>query len=213
MIDLWTELAREAGLSLSPAQIGQLDRYLDLLIERNAHINLTRITDKAEAEIKHVADALAVLRYLPPSAPHASRLQLADVGTGGGIPGAILAIARPDIAVTLIDSTKKKLDAVQSICDAVGVSNVRTLHTRIEAASLKFDVVTARAVAELDTLLGWCERLMKPRGVLIALKGPKAREEIDRLSPHARRRWTVTSHAPAVPQLDGHITLVCALKT
>lgn len=204
MIDLWHALAQQANLTLSPAQVGQLDRYLDLLIERNRVINLTRITDRPDAEIKHVADALAVLKFIPSGA-----LKLADVGTGGGIPGAILAIARPDVSVTLIDSTKKKLDAVKSICDAIGLTNVRTLHTRIESTVDVFNVVTARAVAELGTLLGWCEKIIHPRGRLLAMKGPKADEEIARLSPHSRRKWSIERHDAAASELTGHVTLVC----
>src|ERR1700712_3799954 len=98
---LWNELASAADITLSVGQVERLDRYLDGLIEKNKLMNLTRITDRVEAEIKHVADALTLLPHLPKAAGRRSLLQIADVGTGGGIPGVILAIARPDTIVTL----------------------------------------------------------------------------------------------------------------
>src|SRR3954452_3518811 len=101
--ELWTDLARRAGVELSEDQQAKLQRYLDLLLEANARMNLTRISDRAAAEVQHVGDALTVLTFLPKDA-----FRLADVGTGGGVPGIPLAIARPDATVLLIESTKKK---------------------------------------------------------------------------------------------------------
>lgn len=205
MSPLWTEIA---GPSLSGEQVGQLGRYLDLLIEKNQVLNLTRITDRADAEVKHVADALTLLAYLPEPSPGKS-IKLADVGTGGGIPGVILAIVRPDIQVTLIDSTRKKLDAVMSICQQMNLSNVRALHQRIEETYEKFDIVTARAVAELDKLLGWCEPMIKRSTRLLALKGPKVEEEIARLSARSRKHWQVEVREVAYPALQGHRVVIC----
>jgi 16S rRNA (guanine527-N7)-methyltransferase len=191
---------------LFDTQFEQLDAYLDLLIEKNKVLNLTRITDRADAEIKHVADALTLLPYLP--APKQKDVTLADVGTGGGIPGVILAIARPDIRVTLIDATRKKLDAVQQMSETLGLTNIDTLHTRMESADRRFNVITARAVAETETLLNWCERLMKRSSVLLALKGPRLDEELSRLNPRTRKRWELESHVVDVPELAGHRILV-----
>ena len=124
MHPLWNTIARGR---LTGEQLARLDAYLDALIETNERLNLTRITGRADAEVRHVADALTLLDHLPDGCR-----TLADVGTGGGVPGVVLAIARPDVAVTLIDGTKKKLDAVAAMCDRVGVTNVRTLHARAE---------------------------------------------------------------------------------
>src|ERR1700760_4728861 len=103
MNSLWNQLAQRASITLDPAQHDRLARYLDLLLAGNEKMNLTRITDRAEAEIHHIGDALTVLPFLP-----AGSISLADVGTGGGVPGIPLAIVRPDISVLLIESTKKK---------------------------------------------------------------------------------------------------------
>src|SRR3954452_22814581 len=100
---LWNELASRARLSLTESQHSLLARYLDLLLEANQRMNLTRIADRAAAEVQHVGDALTVLPFLPQDA-----FRLADVGSGGGIPGVILAIARPDAKVVLLEATKKK---------------------------------------------------------------------------------------------------------
>ncbi len=206
MNPIWNRITAE---TLTEPQLRALDAYLDRLIEKNKVLNLTRITDRADAELKHVADALTLLPFLPPP-PH-KNVTVADVGTGGGIPGVILAIARPDIRVTLIDSTRKKLDAVQEMCAAIGVSNVETLHTRIESAGQKFDVITARAVAELETLLGWCEALMKRSSILLAMKGPRLDEEMTRLSSRTRKRWRIETHAVDAPELAGHRIVVARL--
>src|SRR5207237_6190422 len=100
---LWDELAGRAGLSLTETQHSLLCRYLDLLLDANRRMNLTRITDRSVAEVQHVGDALTLLPLLPVG-PH----RLADVGTGGGVPGIPLAVARPDARVVLIESRKEK---------------------------------------------------------------------------------------------------------
>jgi 16S rRNA (guanine527-N7)-methyltransferase len=214
VIPLWTELAAAAGTPLSGRQCDQMGRYLDLLVEKNKVLNLTRITDRAAAETLHVADALTLLRHLP-SPDDASakagndqgqRRRLADVGTGGGVPGVILAIARPDLEVTLIDATRKKLDAVIEMASSVGLTNVRAVHGRIESVHAPFDVVTARAVADLTTLVGWCRGLLGPASVLLAMKGPRAGEELNQAGQVLRRaRLSARLHDAAVPGLAGHV--------
>src|SRR5437762_14220336 len=103
MHTLWIELARRAGLRLSKKQDQLLYTYIDLLLDTNRRMNLTRIDTRESAEILDVGDALTLLRYLP-----AGQLQLADVGSGGGIPGIPLSIVRSDLLVTLFESTQKK---------------------------------------------------------------------------------------------------------
>src|SRR5918993_2414745 len=116
---LWTELAARAALTLSEAQHAQLSKYLDLLLAANQRMNLTRITDRAAAEVQHVGDALTLLPFLPPG-----EIRLADVGSGGGVPGIPLAIARPDARVMLIESTKKKAAFLKSAAASLGLANV-----------------------------------------------------------------------------------------
>ena len=103
MNPLWNDLAGRAHVALSDVQHAQLGKYLDLLLAANARMNLTRITDRAAAEVQHVGDALTLLPFLPPG-----KVRLVDVGSGGGVPGIPLAIARPEATLMLVESTKKK---------------------------------------------------------------------------------------------------------
>jgi 16S rRNA (guanine527-N7)-methyltransferase len=176
--ELWNEIARRANVTLTDEQHARLSRYLDLLFEANARMNLTRITDRPAAELQHVADALTLLPYLPPGA-----IRVADVGSGGGVPGIPLAIARPDATVMLIESTKKKAAFLKSAADALGLTNVTVSEWRAEDvghgnARETFDVALARAVATMDWLAEWCLPLAKKGGRMLAMKGPKVADEL-----------------------------------
>ena len=180
MTPLWNDLAARAGLTLANERHAQLCRYLDLLLEANQRMNLTRITDRAAAEVQHVGDALTLLPFLP-----AGDVRVADVGTGGGVPGIPLAIARPDAQVVLIESTKKKAAFLSSAVTALALGNVTVSDARAEDAGQSpqfretFDVATARAVATLDWLAEWCLPLVKPKtGKVLAMKGARAVEEL-----------------------------------
>src|SRR3954465_14453268 len=118
MNSLWDELAGRAGITLTEKKHSLLPPYLALLLDANQRMNLTRITDRAAAEVQHVGDALTLLPLLP-----AGPFRLADVGTGGGGPGIPLAVARPDAQVVLIESTKKKAAFLTSAVQALGLSN------------------------------------------------------------------------------------------
>jgi len=176
--ELWTDLARRANVALSADQLANLSRYLNLLFDANTRMNLTRITDRAQAELQHVGDALTVLPHLP-STPH----RLADVGSGGGVPGIPLAIARPNVTVMLIESTKKKAAFLKSAVEALGLPNVSVSEWRAEDVARSnsretFDVAIARAVATMDWLAEWCLPLVKKGGRVLAMKGPKVADEL-----------------------------------
>jgi 16S rRNA (guanine527-N7)-methyltransferase len=175
---LWNELAGRAGIVLSDAQLAQLAKYLDLLSAANERMNLTRITDRAAAEVQHIGDALTVLPWLPKG----SHL-LADVGSGGGVPGLPLAIARPDAQVVLIESTKKKAVFLRQAASSLLLSNVTVLDDRVEDVGHtqdreKFDVAVVRAVATMDWLAEWCLPLLKTGGKMLAMKGQRITEEL-----------------------------------
>lgn len=180
MNELWNSLAERASLALSDDQHARLARYLDLLLEANETMNLTRITDRAAAEVQHVGDALTILPFLP-AAEHV----LADVGTGGGVPGIPLAIVRPDAKVVLIEATKKKAVFLRKCVETLELSNVTVRDDRVEdvghdpALREQCDIAVARAVATMAWLAEWCLPLVKPRsGKMLAMKGPKALEEL-----------------------------------
>jgi 16S rRNA (guanine527-N7)-methyltransferase len=178
MTDLWHHLACAAGIQLTEQQHALLHRYLDLLLKANETINLTRITDRPAAEIGHVGDALTLLPFLPKGS-HG----LADVGSGGGVPGIPLAIVRPDSQVILIESTQKKAAFLGKTIESLRLRNVQLFIDRAEGAAHgpareSFDIVTARAVGAMNLLVEWCLPLVKVGGKLLAMKGAKVLEEL-----------------------------------
>jgi 16S rRNA (guanine527-N7)-methyltransferase len=210
MNELWTSLAGRAGIELKPEQHAQLSGYLDLLTAANERMNLTRITDRASAELLHIADALTLLSHLPPEA-----IRIADIGSGGGVPGIPLAIARPDARFTLIEATKKKAAFLEEAAKTLGLTNVRVAAERAEDAGqysglrAKFDVAVCRAVGTTDWLVEWCLPLVKVGGKVLAMKGPKVAEELP-LAEGAIRRLgggTALVHPSGVELLGGHVIL------
>jgi 16S rRNA (guanine527-N7)-methyltransferase len=193
---LWNDIAARAGVAVSDAQHALLHRYLDLLLAANETMNLTRITERPAAELHHVADALTLLPFLPREAH-----TLADVGTGGGVPGIPLAIVRPDARVLLVESTKKKAAFLRSVVEHLALRNVTISDERAEDVGQspqhreRYDVVVARAVATLVWLAEWCLPLARPKsGKVLAMKGAKAAEEM----PAAARAIKLLGGGPAV---------------
>lgn len=185
----------------------QINQYLDLLLAANERMNLTRITDRAQAEVLHVGDTLTLLPHLP-KGPH----RLADVGSGGGVPGLILAIMRPDAQIVLIESTLKKAEFLRVTADALKLSNVTVEPRRAEEMGRSihrdsFDVVVARAVAKLPVLVEWLLPLVKPGGYALAMKGPKVVEEIEEARKAIKRLGGGQAQIlPAdLPGRDGHV--------
>ncbi len=161
-------------------QFDQLLAYRDLLVEWNANrMNLTRLTSPRDIAIEHFLDSVSLLRAVEIPANGT----LIDIGAGAGFPSLPIKIMRPDIKVTLLESTAKKLDFCKAVVDLLGLKEVRLIHGRAEETRpelrRRYDVVTARAVAPLSKLIPWCEPYRKtPMGVIAALKGMRAPVEI-----------------------------------
>ena len=196
-------MAKRAGVELAPAQHERLSRYLDLLLAANARMNLTRITDRAAADVQHIADALTLLAHLRPPTPVSEErrpgLRIADVGSGGGVPGIPLAIARPDATVLLIESTKKKAAFLKEAIDTLELTNASVSEWRVEDVAHSnnretFDVAIARAVATMEWLAEWCLPLVKIGGKMLAMKGPKVAKEL----PIAKKAIQLAGGGPVV---------------
>ncbi len=178
MNELWNQIAARAGITLSARQHALLGQYLDLLIETNKTMNLTRIVDRESAERLHIADALTLLKHLPKGSH-----SIVDVGSGGGVPGIPLGIARPDARILLVEATKKKAAFLQTTADALGLLNVSVSEWRAEDVARSsnreaFDIATARAVGAIDMLAEWCLPLVRVGGRMLAMKGERITQEL-----------------------------------
>ena len=176
---LLLEDAAKLGISVTDEMLARFEKLAFLLVEQNKTMNLTAITDPDGIAIKHFADSISALS----AAAFPQGAKVLDVGTGAGFPSIPLLIARPDLEMTMIDSTAKKLKYVASTVESLGL-NAEVLHTRAEEAGQnkeyreKFDIVCSRAVAALNVLCEYCLPFVKVGGVFLAMKGAKAQEEI-----------------------------------
>jgi len=168
------------GVAITDAQLALLEQHQNMVLETNKHMNLTAITDPKEFAIKHIADSLTILPYVPREA------KLADIGTGAGFPGLVLAIMREDLHVTLVDSLRKRVFFLQEAVSKLGLQNVECVHTRAEdlaRVGITFDICVARAVARMDKLVRWTLPITKPGGTFLAMKGPDISDELENAEP------------------------------
>jgi 16S rRNA (guanine527-N7)-methyltransferase len=189
------------GLDLNAAQTGQLLDYLALLAKWNGVYNLTSVRDPMQMVTQHLLDSLAAVPAF------AGAESVLDVGAGGGLPGIVLAIARPAMKVALIDTVHKKTAFLTQVKAELGLANV-TVHTaRVEQLQVphKFDVITSRAFADLSDFVNWSGHLLAEDGQFIALKGVAPEEERARLP----QPWEVTElRVLQVPGLNAERHLV-----
>ena len=191
------------ALALDPALAPPLLAYLALLERWNRTYNLTAIRDRREMIAKHVLDSLAMHPFVRGIG------SLADLGTGAGLPGIPLALALPDLRVTLVESSGKKARFLREATRTLGIANARVAETRIEALDEagRYDAITARALATLPLILELGGHLLKPGGQLLAMKGARPDDEIAALPPG----WRLESvHPLTVPGLvaERHLLVV-----
>lgn len=171
--------SKNLGIKITAEQAAKFQKYMELLVEWNEKLNLTAITEPEEILEKHFLDSLTTLLACKPK----DGSKVLDVGTGAGFPGVPIKIMRPDLQVTLLDGSNKRLNFLGELCSELGVE-CRRVHKRAEEAGLdkamreNFDIVTARAVAQLRILCEYCLPLVKMKGYFIAMKGPGANEEL-----------------------------------
>ncbi len=155
------------GITLTSYQQEQLKKIYHLLISWNEKINLTRITSENEVYLKHFYDSLTITKVIDLNKVNT----LCDVGTGAGFPGIVLKIVYPNLKITLVDALQKRVNYLNEIIKELDLSDIVAIHSRGEDLKEKYDVVTARAVANITKLLNYTMHLVEKNGVFIAMKG------------------------------------------
>ncbi len=171
------EKCGQQGILLTGAQLDQLDTYAQILVEYNEKVNLTAIVDPEGIEDKHFLDSLLFAQQ-----PEVAGSMI-DVGCGAGFPGLVTKIYKPDLDLTLMEPTGKRVEFLKYACETLGLKGVSFAKERAEEAARKqwresCDIVSARAVAALQVLAEYCLPLAKVGGVFIAMKGASAKEEL-----------------------------------
>ena len=164
------------GINIDEEKLNQLETYYDMLIEYNNHTNLTRITEKEEVYLKHFYDSLTLIKAIKLDSQ-----SILDVGTGAGFPGLVLKIVFPTLDITLVDSLNKRITFLNSVIEKLKLKNIKAIHARAEEYVKEnketFDIVTSRAVANLQVLSELCIPAVKVNGYFIPMKAD-ANEEI-----------------------------------
>ena len=187
--------AKAFGIDLFEKTMEAFDLYLRELLKWNEKMNLTAIRSEKGIVLKHFLDSLSVVPHLPKIS------SLLDIGSGAGFPGIPLKMVQPSLEVTLIDSVRKKIDFQRNIIRTLGLKGIKAIHGRIQDREIleslggRFDGTIARAFSDLDTLLLLSFPFLKKGGILLAMKGDSAGEELKRLplSTRNRYRWIKTA--------------------
>jgi len=204
--DLQTRLDRgiaALGVQLPAGAVERLLDYQALLARWNATYNLTAVRDPLEMVSRHLVDSLAIL-------PYVQGQTLADLGTGPGLPGIPLAIARPELQVLLVDSNGKKVRFLREAIRSLKLENVRAVQSRVEEVEGQFDCITARAFASLEDMLAWGGHLLTMDGIWLAMKGRQPDEELHGVPPGFEVR---TIRTLDVPEVGGERHLVILGRT
>ena len=180
------------GLQLPADAVSRLLDYLTLLERWNAAYNLTAVRDPAEMVTRHLLDSLAIL-------PFVQGRTLADLGTGPGLPGIVLAIAAPGREVLLVDSNGKKVRFLREAIRSLKLDGVRAEQARVEDVGGQFDCITARAFASLADMLAWGGHLLAPEGTWLAMKGKRPDDELAGIPDGFVVRATHELQVPGLP--------------
>jgi 16S rRNA (guanine527-N7)-methyltransferase len=189
-------------VEIADEQVAALERYLDLLEKWNRVYNLTAIRDRARMVTHHLLDSLSIL-------PHLRGPNVLDVGSGAGLPGIPIAIARPALRVTLLEANQKKSAFLTQAVGELRLANVTVVTERVESwhTATRFDAIVSRAFADLGEFVAAAGRLLAPQGVIAAMKGVHPYEEIERLPQGFRVREVMRLAVPGI-DAERHLVLV-----
>ena len=206
---LLAEGVHELGLELNDAQLGKLLDYVALLAKWNAVYNLTAIRDPRQMLIQHILDSLSIVPHLAGRGPSS----VLDVGSGGGLPGIVLAIVLPDWTVTLNDIVHKKTAFQAQAKAELGLPNLSVVTGRVETLKpgvevpAKFDVIVSRAFAELADFVTLARHLVAQQGAIWAMKGVRPDGEIERLPAGAHAKQIIRLKVPSL-EAERHLVEV-----
>ena len=169
-IEEFIKEVEKLGFKVTDKELSQLDIIYKTLIDANKTMNLTRITDKEDVYLKHFYDSLTLAKVYDLNKSQT----LCDIGTGAGFPGLVLKIFYPNLDITLVDSLQKRVNYLNKLIEKLNLKGIKAYHNRAEdliKERKKFDIVTARAVANLSKLLLWTMPLINKNGSFLAMKG------------------------------------------
>ncbi len=172
--------AKALNLNLSDEQIQRLLGYMALIQKWTKVYNLTAVRDPADMLTHHLLDSLTAIAPLSRHTQGQPRKVL-DVGSGGGLPGVVLAVCMPELNVTCVDTVAKKAAFVQQVAVSLKLPNLRGIHARVESLTDPYDVICSRAFASLPDFVTWSRSALAEGGVWMAMKGKHPQDEIDAL--------------------------------
>ena len=173
--ELFLSYLNELNIEVTEEKLNKLEKFYELLIDWNNKINLTRIVEKEEVYLKHFYDSLTIVKEVDLNKVET----LCDVGTGAGFPGIVLKIFYPHLKITLVDSLLKRVNYLNTIIKDLELNDIVAIHARGEDVKEKFDIVTSRAVANIEKLVVYTMHLVNKTGRLVALKGDIDKELTD----------------------------------
>ena len=190
------------GIELTTEQNEKLLAFRDLLLKWNKTYNLTALRDPEQANSHHLLDSLAIL-------PHVGNGPLLDVGSGGGLPGIPLAIARPELSVSMVDTVQKKATFLQQAAIQLGLKNVAVHHARVEQLAGHYAQISSRAFAEISLFTSLTRHLLAPGGRWLAMKGIRPDDEIATLPADIVVDQIIPLHVPGL-DAERHLIILKA---
>ena len=185
--ELFINSLKELNIEVTEEKINKLEKFYELLIDWNNKINLTRIVEKEEVYLKHFYDSLTIVKEVNLNEINT----LCDVGTGAGFPGIVLKIFYPHLKITLVDSLLKRVNYLNTIIKDLELNDIVAIHARGEDVKEKFDIVTSRAVANIEKLVTYTMHLTNKNGKLVALKGDIDKELTEDVKRKLERKYII----------------------
>ena len=196
---------KELNVEVTEEKLTELNKFYKLLVDWNRKINLTRIIEEQDVYLKHFYDSLTIIKEVDLN----EEKTLCDVGTGAGFPGIVLKIFYPNLKVTLIDSLEKRIKYLNEVIKELNLQNIEAIHSRGEDYQGSFDIVTSRAVANIEKLLTYTMHLVKKNGLFIAMKGNIDKEITPEIEKKISKKYQiVTINKFCLPKENSNRSLV-----